>query len=185
MSLALLMALTIMQGDAAAALPTPDTAAAAQPAPTDAQAPPAGSTETEDVPAGAPTDDYGFVSWCYGALDEYLAIYPRILPDLKDIDKAFGSPVQEDVPYAKDVALEHKALDRFDAAMQATEKASPQPIAAQGQADAAQGRGIWAKVEALPSRQLADAWLFWGVPVRCETTAKTLSDRARETHASN
>jgi hypothetical protein len=179
MSLALLMALSIMQGDAAAAPPpAPDASASAQAAP-------AGSTETEDVPAGAPTDDYGFVSWCYGALDEYLVIYPRILPDLKDIDKAFGSPVQEDVPYAKDVALEHKALDRFAAAMQATESASPQPIADQGQADVALGRGIWAKVEALPSRQLADAWLFWGVPVRCETTAKALSDRAHETHASN
>jgi hypothetical protein len=83
------------------------------------------------------------------------------------------------------VALEHKALDRFAAAMQATESASPQPIADQGQADVALGRGIWAKVEALPSRQLADAWLFWGVPVRCETTAKALSDRAHETHASN
>jgi hypothetical protein len=188
MSLALLMAITILQADAAA-LPAPDASATARPAASDAaaaaQAAPPGSTETEDVPTGAPTDDYGFVSWCYGALDEYLAIYPRIIPDLKDIDKTFGSPVHEDVPYAKDAVLEHKALDRFAAAMRATEKASSQPIADQGQADVAQGRGIWAKVEVLPSRQLADAWLFWGVPVRCETTAKSLSNRARETHASN
>lgn len=175
MSMALLMALAILQADAAAAQP---------PAP-DAQAAPAAQSETEDVPAGAPTDDYGFVSWCYGALDEYLTIYPKVLPDLKDIDKTFGSPVQEDVPYAKDVALEHKALDRFAAAMQAAQKASPQPIADQGQAAVAQGRGIWAKVEALPSRQLADAWLFWGVPVRCETTAKSLTQHPQETHASN
>jgi hypothetical protein len=187
MSLALLMALSILQaGDASAAQPQPDASAAAQPAPdASASVQATATTETEDVPMGAPSDDYGFVSWCYGALDEYLAIYPKVLPDLKDIDKAFGSPVQEDVPYAKDVALEHKALDRFAAAMQAAQKASSQPIADQGQAAVAQGRGIWSKVEALPSRQLADAWLFWGVPVRCETTAKALTDHARETHASN
>jgi hypothetical protein len=175
MSLALLMALSILQADTATAPPSPAAGASAAAA--------AGSTETEDVPAGAPTDDYGFVSWCYGALDEYLAIYPRVLPDLKDIDKTFGSPVQEDVPYAKDVALEHKALDRFAAAMQAAQKASTQQITDQGQADVAQGRGIWANVEAMPSRKLADAWLFWGVPVRCETTAKSLT--AHSQHASN
>jgi len=178
MPLAFLIALTILQADATTVQPPPDTSASAQ---ASAVAP----NETEDVPVGAPTDDYGFVSWCYGALDEYLAIYPRVLPDLKDIDKAFGSPVQEDVPYAKDVALEHKALDRFATAMQAAQKASPQPIADQGQADVAQGRAIWGKVEALPSRQLADAWLFWGVPVRCETTAKSLTQHPQETHASN
>jgi hypothetical protein len=58
--------------------------------------------------------------------------------------------------------------------MAAAEKASPQPINTQGQAAIAQGRNIWSKAEALPSRKLADAWLFWGVPVRCETTAKSL-----------
>jgi hypothetical protein len=179
MSLALLMALAILQADASAVQPpAPDGSSSAQ-------APAGAPNETEDVPLGAPTDNYGFVSWCYGALDEYLAIYPRVLPDLKDIDKAFGSPVQEDVPYAKDVALEHKALDRFAAAMQAAQKASPQPIDDQGKADVAQGRAIWAKVEALPSRQLADAWLFWGVPIRCETTAKSLTEHPQEAHASN
>ncbi len=184
MSLALLMAVSILQADASAAAqpPPPAAATATQQQPADAVAPP-GSNAGEDVPVGAPSDDYGFVSWCYGALDEYLVIYPKVLPDLKDIDKTVGSPIQEDVPYAKDVELEHKALDRFQAAMQAAQKADPS-IAALGQAYVTQGRGIWANVEALPSRQLADAWLFWGVPVRCETTAKTLKAHPRQ-HASN
>ena len=168
MSLALLMAISILQADAPAAGQPP-----AQPS--DASAP-AGASPTEDVPSDVPTDPYGFVSWCYGATDEYLAIYTKVLPDLKDIDKTIGSPVQEDVPYAKDVALEHKALDRFGAAMQAAQKADPS-IAAQGQAAVAQGRAFWAGVESGPSRQLADAWLFWGIPVRCETTAKSLGEK--------
>lgn len=165
MKLHLLMALSILTAGAATTLPAvaQDTAAPA----------PAATTETEDVPADAPTDTYGFVSWCYGALDEYLTIYNQIKPDLKDIDKTFGSPVQEDVPYASDVAEEHKALERFSAAMKAAEHANPS-LAATGQADVAKGRAIWSVAETQPSRKLADAWLFWGVPVRCETTAKAL-----------
>jgi len=129
--------------------------------------------ETEDVPPGAPSDDYGFVGWCYGATDEYLSIYPKIVPDLKEIDKLFGSPVRETEPYATDVAAEHKAAKRFADAMAAAEKANP-TLHDQGQANIAAGRAIWSQAEALPERKLADAWLFWGIPVRCETTAKRL-----------
>jgi hypothetical protein len=167
MPLAVLMALSIM-----AAEPAIQLAQADAPATADAAA----NTETEDIPPGAPTDNYGFVGWCYGALDEYLAIYPKVLPDLKDIDKMFGTPVKEEQPYAADVALEKKALKRFLAAMQAAEKANPQAIGPEGEAAIAQGRAIWSMAETQPSRKLADAWLFWGIPVRCETTAKALKD---------
>src|SRR5581483_61441 len=54
---------------------------------------PATAAAAEDIPPGAPTDDYGFVAWCYGALGEYLDIYQTIKPELKDIDKRFGSSV--------------------------------------------------------------------------------------------
>jgi hypothetical protein len=162
MSLVALMALSILAVEPATEPPVnPNPAVARQ--------------ETEDIPPGAPTDDYGFVNWCYGATDEYLTIYTRVLPDLKDIDKEFGSPVRESVPYATDVADEHKALNRFAAAIAAAEKATSDPInATEGQDAIAKGRGIWAMAESQPSRKLADAWLFWGIPVRCERTAKSL-----------
>ena len=163
MSLVALMALSILAAEPAMEPPpaNPDPAASAQ--------------ETEDIPPGAPTDDYGFVSWCYGATDEYLTIYTKVLPDLKDIDKTFGSPVKEEVPYAADVAAEHKALKRFGDAIAAAEKATPDPInSTEGQAAIAKGRSIWSVAETLPERKLADAWLFWGIPVRCERTAKSL-----------
>ena len=143
----------------------------------------AASTESEDVPVGAPTDPYGFVGWCYGATDEYLSIYVKVLPQLKAIDQAFGSPVKEDEPYAADIVAEHKALKRFADAMKAAEKASSQPISTQGQAAIAQGRDIWSKVEAMPDHDLADAWLLWGIPVRCETTAKSLREHPTEVTA--
>lgn len=165
MSLAALLALSVLAAEPATQPPNTDAPVAAAPV----------AADSEDVPRDAPTDNYGFVGWCYGALDEYLNIYVKVLPDLKDIDKMFGTPVKESAPYAEDVALEHKALKRFAAAMQAAEKASPQPISDQGQSAIAQGRLIWSVAEGQPSRKLADAWLFWGVPVRCETTAKALS----------
>ena|SRR5579871_1270999 len=179
MSLALLMALSLLGGEPASRAPT-----AAfdriQTAESDQQAPAPG--ETEDVPPGAPADDYGFVSWCYGATDEYLAIYPKIVPDLKEIDKLFGSPVRESVPYATDVAAEHKAATRFAEAMAAAEKINPS-LHDQGQADVATGRSIWSQAETLPERKLADAWLFWGIPVRCETTAKRLKAHPQQAQA--
>ncbi|MEJ0064406.1 MAG: hypothetical protein WDM85_02490 [Caulobacteraceae bacterium] len=68
-----------------------------------ADAPPAADTG-EPLPPGAPTDSYQLSAWCYGALDEYLAIYDRVKPDLRDIDHMFGTSVVEDEPYHSDMA---------------------------------------------------------------------------------
>jgi hypothetical protein len=137
-------------------------------------------TDDGDIPIGAPTDDYGFVSWCYGALDEYLSIYDVVIPDLKAIDQMFGTSVQEDQPYTSDVAAARVALKRFGAAIELAERASPTPIAAQGAADIQAGRRIWAQARQQPHRKLADAWLFWGVPRRCESAAKAIKTHAAE-----
>jgi hypothetical protein len=137
-----------------------------------------GDDDAGDIPPGAPTDDYGFVAWCYGALGEYLTIYQQVIPDLKDIDKLFGTSVQEDEPYSADVAAERVALKRFGAALDAAERASPTPIATQGAASIQAGRGIWSAAKLQPHRKLADAWLFWGIPKRCETAAKALKARS-------
>ena len=50
-----------------------------------------------------------------------------MLPDLKDIDAKFGSPVKEAVPYGEDIVDEHKALKRFAAAMEAAERPARSP----------------------------------------------------------
>ena len=173
MPLAALLALTVLAAQPVAA---PAPAVADQPPPAAAVA--TASPDEDGVPAGAPTDDYLFVAWCYGATDEYLDIYERVKPDLKAIDKLFGSPVKEAEPYASDVADEHKALKRFAAAITAAEKASVHPIGEQGAAAMTNGRLIWRAAELLPSRKLADAWLYWGIPNRCEKTAASLKARS-------
>jgi hypothetical protein len=170
MPLAALLALTLLASGPAA--PDPIGNLVDQTAPRSAAAP------DDDVPAGAPTDPYGFVAWCYGALGEYLEIYDGIKPELKDIDKRFGTSVVESEPYMTDVAEEKVALKRFAAAMEAAERASPSPIAPRGVEAMEKGRSIWVAAKLQPKRKLADAWLFWGVPNRCETTAKTLKTRS-------
>jgi hypothetical protein len=170
MAVAALLALTIFATAPADAAPPTATQAPATIAIAD--------QGSDEIPPGAPQDDYGFVAWCYGALDESLTVYDAVLPDLKDIDAKFGSPVKEATPYAEDIVDEHKALKRFAAAMEAAERASPQPIAEHGVAAINMGRSIWDPAKAQPRRQLAHAWLMWGLPNRCESTAKTLKARA-------
>lgn len=179
MPLAPLFALMLLAGDPA---PTqvittapPDHVAPAPAAPTAATSE---ASQEDDLPPGAPRDDYGLVGWCYGALGEYLSIYDDIKPDLKAIDKMFGSPVVEKEPYSEDVAELRKAEKRFAAAMEAAEKASPQPISQHGADSIEKGRSIWSVVRLKTRRNLVDAWLFWGVPNRCETTSKSLKTRA-------
>ena len=175
MPLASLLALMLLAGDPVPADQVVATAPPATPPPA-AEAPKANGAD--DIPPGAPSDDYGFVGWCYGALGEYLSIYDDIKPDLKAIDKMFGTPVVEAEPYHEDVAQMRLAEKRFAAAMEAAEKASPQPIATHGADSIEKGRSIWSVARMKTRRNLVDAWLFWGVPGRCETTSKALKTRA-------
>jgi len=42
-------------------------------------------TSEEPVPAGAPSDDYGFVNWCAGALTGHMALYQQVKPELDSL----------------------------------------------------------------------------------------------------
>ncbi len=176
--LAALFALTALAALPAAAPVAATAQATAQPAP--AAGIQISNDADDDIPTSAPKDDYRFVAWCYGALDEYLRVYEQVKPDLKDIDKQFGTPVVEAEPYSADIAEDRKALKRFSLAIQAAQKISTRPIADDGAAAAGAGRAIWTQVEGEPHRRLADAWLFWGVPDRCDRVAKRLKLRAAQ-----
>jgi len=180
MPLAALLALTVLAAQPAAEAPPPPPAPAAGPmasAGSDTGAD-AADDDGNDVPASAPKDDYRFVAWCYGALDEYLNIYQVVKPDLKAIDKLFGTPVVEAEPYTADIAEDRKALKRYGAAIEAAERASLRPISDQGAQAIRDGRDMWAAAKQQPTRRLADAWLFWGIPPRCDRVADRLKARA-------
>ena len=140
---------------------------------------PANPPQGEPLPAGAPTQDYPLTAWCYGAMSEYLDIYERVKPDLKAIDKLFGSSEpNEPEPYASDMAAAHVELKVLADAVVAAEKASPSPIAPQGAEAVKLGRSIWALTEAKTSRELARAWLSWALPDRCDSTARAVAAKS-------
>jgi len=137
---------------------------------------PAPAPEGEPLPPGAPTQSYPLAAWCYGALSEYLDVYDRVKPDLRAIDKMFGSSVpNEREPYASDMAAARIELKKIGGAVQAAEEASPTAIAPQGVAAIDQGRAIWRPAELKTHRELARAWLTWALPDRCASNAKELA----------
>ncbi|HEY5106883.1 MAG TPA: hypothetical protein VII73_08940 [Caulobacteraceae bacterium] len=156
MALALVLALTLLAADQ----PPPD-------------------APGEPLPAGAPTEDYALTAWCFGALGEYLQIYDKVKPDLIDIDRMFGSSVKnEKEPYASDIAAARVELTVFAGALEAAEKASPRPIAPEGAKSIQLGQSIWRPAESKTRRELARAWLSWGLPDRCDATARALTVKA-------
>ena len=38
---------------------------------------------------GAPTDDYQFVAWCYGALSGYLDLHDEVMPEVTRIESTW------------------------------------------------------------------------------------------------
>ena len=112
-------------------------------------------------------------------MNEYLDIYERVKPDLKAIDKMFGSSEpNEPQPYSSDMAAAHDELKVLANAVTAAEKASPNAIAPQGAEAIKLGRSIWALAEAKTNRELARAWLSWALPDRCDTTAPPLTEKS-------
>ena len=165
---ALLFALLLAAQDA------PQEAAAAEPAPAEAELP---------WPPGAPQDDYGLVAWCYGALSGYLDLHDRVLPEVTRIEGAFqrpGATLEGDMQVYADLRRQSLAnMKVFAGAMQAAEKASLKPINARGAAAIARGRAAWAGASTLPVRNVAQQWMGWTLPVRCQPTAVKLEASAR------
>jgi len=132
----------------------------------------------EPLPPGAPSDSYELSAWCYGALNEYLTIYDEVKPDLRDIDRMFGTSVVEDEPYQSDMAAARVELKLIGDAVTDAEKASPRPIAPRGAAAMRQGASIWSLAEAKPHRELARAWMLWALPDACDSNARALMTRS-------
>ena len=134
-------------------------------------------------PIGAPTDDYGLVAWCYGALGGYLELHDRVLPEVSRIENAYrrpGTTLADDMStYADMQKISRSNMKLFAAAMEAAERASLQAINIRGAASVKKGRTSWAGADTLPVRTVAQQWMGWALPVRCAPTATTLETRAK------
>ncbi|MFZ4607980.1 MAG: hypothetical protein ACOYM5_17175 [Caulobacter sp.] len=129
----------------------------------------------------APTDDYGYVGWCYGAMSAYVELYDRAMPEVIRIERAWPTPSTEEnitkiYPAQRDEAKKNLVL--FARAMQAAEKASPSVIQPQGADAIRRGRNVWTGATSVPKAQLAQFWMSWSPPAKCEETAKALEARS-------
>ncbi|HEY3799157.1 MAG TPA: hypothetical protein VGL58_12455 [Caulobacteraceae bacterium] len=145
---------------------------------TDAQPAPSDQGGGEPLPPGAPTQPYELSAWCFGALGEYLAIYEHVKPELRDIDKMFGTSVVEDEPYQSDMAAYRIELKMLGDSVTDAEKASDRPIADRGVMAMRMGENIWSYAEAKTRRELARAWLLWSLPDKCDSNARELTARS-------
>jgi hypothetical protein len=147
---------------------------------------PASPTEApaaEDrFPAGAPHDDYQFVAWCYGSLRGYLDLHDQVMPEVTRIESTYRPPdrkLSDDLKVYADMQKAGQAqLKTFQSALTAAEKASLRPINTAGAAAVNKGRDVWKITPDVTPARLAQEWMSWALPARCETTAKTLKAKA-------
>lgn len=124
-----------------------------------------------------PTDEYGYVAWCYGALGGYASLYDQVMPEVTRIEKAFPGPdgVQAALKtYPEMRAQAQKDLKAFASAITAAEKASPRPISEYGAAQVKRGAAIWQGAGSVDKARLAQMWMSWSPPGDCERRAKAL-----------
>ncbi len=140
------------------AAPQTDPAPAASAAPAGAEGP---------APPGAPTDDYGLVSWCHGALTGHMALYPQVKPTLDTLSTDASRSEMDQ----QQMAAGREYLALYDRAAFAAETANPR-IRPRGEQARRKGQGIWAPAaNAVDPKTTMWSWLMWELPGRCETAA--------------
>jgi hypothetical protein len=174
----LLLAFALLAQDAPPATASADDGPVATAAPRKSDVAP---LPIQGGPVSAPTDDYGYVGWCFGAISGYVDLYDRAMPEVIRIERAWPTPSTEEnikVVYPAQKRDAIASLDLFRRAIEAAEKASPTTIAQQGAAAIKKGRGVWTGATTVPKAQLAQFWMSWAPPAKCEETARALEARS-------
>lgn len=176
-----LFALALMMQDAPAADATPEASPDGPMATAIPRKQVAAPLPIQGGQISAPTDDYGYVAWCYGAISSYVELYDRAMPEVIRIERAWPTPSTEEnisqvYPAQRDEGKRNLVL--FARAMVAAERASPTPIQDQGIEGVRRGRAMWTGATSVPKAQLAQFWMSWSPPARCEETAKALEARS-------
>jgi hypothetical protein len=154
-----------------------------QPAADAAPATPPEASAASGFPPGAPHDDYQFVGWCYGALRGYLDLHDQVMPEVTRIESEFRKPgtrLSDDLKVYADQERQGRAdLKRFQGALTVAEKASLKPINAVGAEAVRKGRSVWNAGPEVTKARMAQEWMSWTLPARCQATADELEQRAR------
>jgi hypothetical protein len=149
----------------------------AEPPPTAPVATAPKAVPEEPVPAGAPSDDYGFVSWCSGALAGHMALYKQVKPELDSLPDP--KPAETAALDADQMKAGNEYLALYKKATDAAEKASPRPISERGAAERQHGEAIWNTARNATDKKAAMwTYLSWELPGRCETAAERLYEKS-------
>ena len=131
----------------------------------------------EPFPSGAPTDDYGFMAWCYGALAGHIALYDRVLPEVRRIEGEFPDAGTSLDKVMDGYKIQHergqKILAIYDKALN-IEEASGRTHGVDRTTAVTKGREAWRGSDTAEARQLAQLWMSWALPDRCQSTAGRL-----------
>ena len=132
-------------------------------------------------PSGAPTDDYGFMAWCYGALAGHVGLYDQVLAQVQRIEAEFPDSDRPIDQVMKDYADQHAAgqqiLESYAHAL-SNEEAAGKNGARKRAPAIAKGKLVWKGADQADPRQLAQLWMSWGLPARCQATASRLAPTA-------
>jgi hypothetical protein len=160
---AFLLALVLAQAQTSVASPSdaPPPAVASSPA-----------VDESDFPKGAPTDDYGLVAWCRGALTGHMALYPLVKPEMKSMERP-GEVASDEKSDAAQMQAGREYLALYARAMQAAEKADPK-LVMRGLALRSEGESIWTAAKAAEPRTRMWSWLMWDLPGQCEVSANRI-----------
>lgn len=137
---------------------------------------PASAPVAEALPPGAPTDDYGLVSWCYGALSGHMALYKVVKPELDKLPD--DKPKETAVLDAQQMKAGQEYLALYKRAIDAAEKAAPQAIGPRGLQAQSLGRSIWNPALQADPRTRMWSYLGWELPGVCETSAERLYEKS-------
>jgi hypothetical protein len=131
----------------------------------------------EPVPAGAPSDDYGLVKWCTGALTGHMTLYKQVKPELDALPDP--RPQETAALDAAQTQAGREYLELYRKATEAAEKASPRPIGEHGLTEMRRGNAMWNTARSSTDRKAVMwTWLGWELPGRCETAAERLYEKS-------
>jgi hypothetical protein len=132
----------------------------------------------EPYPTGAPTDEYGFMAWCYGALATHLALYDKVLPEVRRIEGEFPDPGVTLEQVMNGYKAQHEAgskdLVHYGRALD-IEEATGKTGGIERSLAVAKGRDAWKGSDVSDPRQLAQVWMSWALPDRCQATAARIA----------
>ncbi len=136
----------------------------------------------EPFPSGAPTDDYGFMGWCYGALSGHLALYDKVLPQVRRIEGEFpdsGTPLDKVMDgYKAQHERGEAILTSYGRALDIQE-ATGKTGGVERSVAVNRGREAWQGSATADPRQLAQLWMSWALPDRCQTVAARIAPKAQ------